>query len=159
MMLYISKGFMLTVFVSLIVTTAVLAEGFKVAGKISFEKTGDLYVALVTEEELKADEKSENKGKTRNTQKRFKLIIKTGKQNQKTGKASFAFTKVPQGVYCIRAFQDVNGNGKLDKGSFGPTEPWGNYRYSRPLFRAPEFKEMAFEVNKDINGIEVRSEK
>ncbi|MCP4106403.1 MAG: DUF2141 domain-containing protein [Desulfobacteraceae bacterium] len=88
--------------------------------------------------------------------KKWNWLWKTGRQNQKAGKASFAFTNIPQGVYCIRAFQDVNGNGKIDEGRFGPTEPWGNYRYSRPLFGPPKFKEMAFEVNKDIDGIELK---
>ena len=50
----------------------------------------------------------------------------------KTRRVAFAFT-VPQGTYGIRCFLDVNGNGGLDRGLFGPMEPWGmSWRVWRP---------------------------
>ena len=37
----------------------------------------------------------------------------------------FRFSKVKKEVYGIRCFQDLNNNGILDRGMFGPTEPYG----------------------------------
>ena len=56
-------------------------------------------------------------------------------------------------MYAIRVFQDVNGNGDLDIGSFGPKEPWGTYRNVRPKFRGPKFEEMAFDVKETMKDI------
>jgi uncharacterized protein (DUF2141 family) len=63
----------------------------------------------------------------------------------------FMFTDVPGGAYAISCYQDVNGNGKLDMGLFGPVEPWGFYGV-RPVF-APVFKDEAFELNGDLTNI------
>ena len=71
---------------------------------------------------------------------------------------TFVLKKVPSGRYVLQAFQDINGNGELDIGIFGPKEPWGNYRPSRPRFRAPTFEECAFDVNAPFNGIIVELE-
>ena len=66
---------------------------------------------------------------------------------------TFVLKNVPSGRYVLQAFQDINGNGELDIGIFGPKEPWGNYRASRPRFRAPTFEECVFDVNGSLNGI------
>lgn len=70
-------------------------------------------------------------------------------------RAPFRFERVPAGTWVLRAFQDVNGNGKLDTGAFGPTEPTGNHRAARPRFRAPRFDEMAFVVGADLTQLVV----
>jgi len=36
----------------------------------------------------------------------------------------YEFRDLPNGTYGIKCFQDLNGNGKLDRGLFGPSEPW-----------------------------------
>ncbi len=44
----------------------------------------------------------------------------------KAGAIRFAFRDVPPGRYAIAAYHDVNGNGRLDKQTFGlPAEPYG----------------------------------
>jgi uncharacterized protein (DUF2141 family) len=48
------------------------------------------------------------------------VVIKPKGQN-----AQFHFTNIKNGTYAIRCFQDINRNQKLDKGFFGPSEPWG----------------------------------
>ena len=121
------------------------AEGFTVAGEISFTKTGDLYVRLMTKQEFESDKRSP-----------FGLILKVGPEDIEKGRVSFIFNNVPQGTYGIKCFQDVNGNGKLDIGIFGPREPWRNYRPKRPIFRAPKFEEIAFRLEKD--AIDIQSE-
>jgi uncharacterized protein (DUF2141 family) len=60
-------------------------------------------------------------------------------------KIAFSFQQVPPGTYALVTFLDMNGNGMLDSGFFGPTEPWGmSFRTSRPRFRAPRFEDASF---------------
>lgn len=119
------------------------AEGFKVAGEVNFTKTGDIYIELVTKAQFKGEEVSS-----------FGLIILVGPEEQITKKVSFEFENVPAGTYAIQCFQDINGNGELDMGNFGPKEPWGMYRPKRPKLRSPRFKEIKFDVKKDITDIQ-----
>jgi uncharacterized protein (DUF2141 family) len=119
-------------------------RGFTVKGEISFPKKGAIMISLLTKEEFE-----NNKGS------RFQSIIEVGPEDLKKEKTSFSFTNVPEGMYGIRCFQDLNGNKILDKGDFGPVEPWGMYRPSKPAFRAPTFEEIAFKVDKDITDIEI----
>lgn len=136
------------------------AEEFTVAGEIVFEKTGNVYVALVTEGEFEEHghhgEKQDKEDPPAEMQDSpFRLLLSVGEEDIEAGKIAFAFEQVPAGTYAIRAFQDVNGNGKMDIGMFGPKEPWGNYRAKRPKFRGPKFEEMAFEVQENISDIQI----
>lgn len=60
----------------------------------------------------------------------------------------FQFT-VPEGRWTISAFEDMNGNGVLDMGVFGPKEPNG---FWRPFsgWRKPRFDDVDTLVDKDI---------
>jgi len=73
-----------------------------------------------------------------------------------TGVISFQFRGVPSGVYGIRAFQDANGNGKLDGGVFGPQEPWGMSWRGKRLLRWPEFSHISFTVGADTPVLEIQ---
>lgn len=67
----------------------------------------------------------------------------------KTRRVAFAFT-VPRGTYGIRCFLDMNGNGELDRGLFGPMEPWGmSWRVRRPA-GFPRFADISFAVAGDV---------
>jgi uncharacterized protein (DUF2141 family) len=116
--------------------------GFTIEGDITFPKSGDVYVQLATEEEY-----SSRGG-------RIGLILPVGEKELDEKRISFRFVNVPTGVYGIRCFQDVNGNGKLDS-ALGPTEPWGMYRNKRPAFRGPRFDEISFELTGDLQGIRI----
>ncbi len=60
---------------------------------------------------------------------------------------------ISYGMYGIRCFLDKNGNGKLDSGLFGPTEPWGmSFKNGRP-FGMPSFNDICFEVKTDKSNI------
>lgn len=53
----------------------------------------------------------------------------------------FTFTEVPPGTYAVAVFQDLNGNGRLDRTPLGlPLEPYGFSndagRLGRPSFAA-----------------------
>lgn len=52
------------------------------------------------------------------------------------------------GKYAVTVYQDVNNNGKMDKGMFGmPKEPYGFSGNPVIAFKAPTFKDCAFEYN------------
>jgi uncharacterized protein (DUF2141 family) len=45
---------------------------------------------------------------------------------------NFTFNSCQKGTYGIRCFQDLNNNGILDKGMFGPAEPYGfSWKFSK----------------------------
>ena len=51
------------------------------------------------------------------------------------------------GEYVIAAFQDLNGNGELDRNLLGvPTEPYGFSKLPPSKWRAPSFGEVATQV-------------
>jgi len=62
------------------------------------------------------------------------MIINVDTKEISTKKVSFEFKDVKKGIYWIRCFQDLNGNGKLDFGLFGPIEPWGYVSIMSPTF-------------------------
>jgi uncharacterized protein (DUF2141 family) len=66
--------------------------------------------------------------------------------------AHFQFKNLAIGHYAIKAFHDLNENGKLETNLLGmPTEPWGVSNNLRATFGPPNFKKMLVEVNKDLN--------
>jgi uncharacterized protein (DUF2141 family) len=75
------------------------------------------------------------------------------------GTLNLTIKDLPAGAYAICAYQDLNGNGKLDKNLVGiPTEPYGFSNNARPKFRAPNWEETRFELRADAN-VEVKLEK
>lgn len=118
-------------------------SSFTVAGEINFEKQGDIYLRLTSETEFKNKKKESA----------FQLSISVGSEEMERGRVSFKFTDIPEGLYCIRSFQDENGNGELDSGLLGPKEPWAFYGLKRPVFKKPKFEDVSFKVNQDITDI------
>jgi len=64
--------------------------------------------------------------------------------------AGFRF-QVPRGAWALSAFEDVNGNGELDMGMFGPKEPSGFWRKFTGWHR-PDFDEVSVVVERDIEN-------
>ena len=63
---------------------------------------------------------------------------------------TFHFRDLPPGLYAAAAFQDFNGNGKLDKNLFGvPKEPYGFSNSARGSSGAPKFAAAAITLNHD----------
>lgn len=55
--------------------------------------------------------------------------------------------QVPPGRYAVAIYQDVNGNGELDKKWTGiPSEPYGFSNNFRPRFSGPTFQDCVFEA-------------
>lgn len=64
--------------------------------------------------------------------------------------AESSFSKeisLPNGIYAISLYQDINGNGELDRDLFGrPKEPYGFSGKQTPRYRAPHFHESAVKI-------------
>lgn len=123
---------------------------YKIGGEIQLKdinKKGNLYILLVTEETFKMPLHCFKK-----------LILPIGDKeiNQKT--VAFQFSDIPVGKYGIRCFLDEDGNETLNKGMFGPTEPWGMSWQKKKPFGWPKFQHIAFDVNKDVLDIRINVE-
>ena len=121
-------------------------NGHLVAGTITLaeKKAGNIYLQLTTREEFAQSGKP-----------RFAQVLPVTPAALSTGVVPFLFTAVPGGHYALQAFQDANNNGTFDFTLFFPAEPWGNYRPARPRFRGPQFEELAFDVQQDMETIEI----
>ncbi len=119
--------------------------GFSIGGTITYENAGPLYVKLLDKAQFERDVSGKDSLSP--------FILKIETVSGKSGKKSvpFNFDAVPKGSYAISAFQDVNRDGKLGMGLFGPTEPWDMYRV-RPSFK-PVFKNVSFDLTGDMRDI------
>jgi uncharacterized protein (DUF2141 family) len=73
-----------------------------------------------------------------------------GRTPAKTGTVVIKVTGVPPGTYAAQAFQDENGNGKVDRSLLGiPTEGIGFSRDARMRFGPPNFDDAAFTLTDD----------
>jgi uncharacterized protein (DUF2141 family) len=68
----------------------------------------------------------------------------------KNHSAIIKITGLKPGKYAIRAFQDLNGNGKFDIGIFGPKEPYGFSNNVRGVVGEPDFNVQLFELKQDF---------
>lgn len=65
------------------------------------------------------------------------------------GKLLIEFTGLAAGTYAIAVFHDANADGKLNTNMMGiPKEDYGFSNNARPTFRAPNFEEAKFTINK-----------
>ncbi len=120
------------------------SDTYVVEGEIIFRGTGNIFVSLVTEELF--GQKYEGVKK--------QILIVTEKESD-SGRVRFSFSGVEGGIYGIRCYQDENGNGELDGGLFGPTEPWEmSFRGDRPS-RWPKFENISFEVFEDVRDLAI----
>ncbi|MBM3603406.1 MAG: DUF2141 domain-containing protein [Alphaproteobacteria bacterium] len=72
------------------------------------------------------------------------------------GTASCRFSDLQSGRYAVAVAHDVNGNGRIDTNFLGiPQEPWAVSGNVRPLMRAPNFNEAAFDLGEGPHRIEI----
>ncbi|KQQ21605.1 DUF2141 domain-containing protein [Methylorubrum extorquens] len=72
------------------------------------------------------------------------------------GAERFVFTDVPAGVWAVAAFQDENGNGRLDRTGLGlPLEPYG---FSGAVARRarPDFASASFALREPGAAVRIR---
>jgi uncharacterized protein (DUF2141 family) len=123
-------------------------DEYTVSGDVAYSKDATFYVCLHT---LKTIQK-------------WLLAMPAGSftQTVKTnpsGKASFTFKGVPKGEYILVAFADENGNGKMDKTTWGScAEPlWVYKRYPTGSAHViQDWSQQKFVVDKDVTGITLK---
>ena len=120
---------------------------YTVEGEILFDKTGDIYVYLVTEEIFRTPFTGIQE-----------KVIEIGEPESRDKAVSFRFDQIPAGIYGIRCFQDADGDGKLGRGLFGPKEPWGMSWQGEKPAKWPAFEDISFEVDSNFTSIQIRLE-
>ena len=113
-----------------------------IEGKIQYSERGKIYVYLVNEKIFSTPLTGLQT-----------MVLETTASGNSRNSARFRFQNVPPGSYGIRCFQDTNGNSKLDRGLFGPSEPWGMSWNSEKPSRWPRFENVAFQVHSDLPPI------
>ena len=69
-------------------------------------------------------------------------------EEAKGDSVSVIFPAVPYGTYAIKAFQDLNGDGKLKTGFMGaPEEPWGFSNDATGFMGPADFGDAKFELD------------
>jgi len=139
-------------------STASLAfaqEKFTVSGTIAFPKTGTLVIALMTETEYQHHEQEDRERQEQQSIPQLTQAIEIDKEKAAQKSVAFAFKDVPAGAYTIFCYQDVNNNGKLDEGMFGPKEPHGTYIGEKGGFGPPKFEEIKFDIKQDMINIAI----
>ncbi len=64
-----------------------------------------------------------------------------------TKSATYIFSDIPDGIYAIALFQDLNNNGDLDYNFFGiPEEPYAFSCISGACFKKPGFNKAKFKL-------------
>ena len=116
------------------------AEQYSISGSVLVKKAGVLYIYLVDEEQFSIPLTGI-------------MDIRKDLEGKRGQKIPFSFSDVPEGEYGIRVYVDTNGNGKLDRGLFGPSEPWSMSWQGEPKKGIPHFEDIAFYVERDIENI------
>ena len=120
-------------------------ETFRISGIVRFLEDADIYMTLLTKTEWEKVTVMPQPPRT--------IVIKPTPEQKKTKKAAFEFIGISSGSYGIRVFQDINKNGELDRCPYGyAKEPYGSHRLAAPS----DWKNIKFEVNEDIGGIDIQ---
>jgi uncharacterized protein (DUF2141 family) len=115
-----------------------------VGGTISVGREGTVRLMLYTEETFGRDE---GRGAP------YTVTLAARGSGSGSVRIPFTVEEVAEGMYCIICFLDTNGNGVLDKGLFGPTEPMSTYRKRAAAIGKPRFTDIAFPVDRDVDDI------
>lgn len=76
-------------------------------------------------------------------------------RNDGSGRVVHRFTGLPFGTYAIAAFQDQDGNSKLNSSLLGmPSEPYGFSRNARGTFGPPDFTDATIEFSAGKEAVE-----
>lgn len=131
----------------LFATHQILANdaSYTVEGKIYSSNQGKIYVYLVNETIF---QKPLTGIQT--------IILDSHSSVNEMSATSFSFQDIKAGNYGIRCFQDVNDNGTLDRGMFGPSEPWGMSWNTKKPSVWPRYEEISFQVDADLRPIDIK---
>jgi uncharacterized protein (DUF2141 family) len=117
-------------------------EQWSISGEISTEKkSGTIYIYLIDEAHFDVPGTGVD-------------IISI---EVNSARVHYEFQDLDPGVFALRCFQDMNGNKKLDRGLFGPKEPWALTWRNEKRF-PPRFEDISFDLTKDLT-IDLKLEK
>ncbi len=120
--------------------TVTAGQSFTVSGTITnFQPGKTMYFALYT-----SQENLDNRNF-------YRKVIFEGHKLQGDS-VHFAFTDVVPGEYIIAGYQDINGDGKMNMGLFGPKEPYRIHEPNYGLF-GPKFNKCKFRVSGNIDTV------
>ena len=128
----------------LVVFSLEAEDEYMITGRILIDEGGVAHVYLVDAERF---------SKPFTGVEEIVTVISPGQLD--TGSVPFCFVDIPGGEYGIRVFVDTNGNGKLDRGLLGPSEPWGMSWQGERSSRFPRFRDIAFRLAADMRGLEI----
>jgi uncharacterized protein (DUF2141 family) len=131
--------FLLIIFLSAIPIIGQAGQ-YRISGSVLVNKAGILHIFLVDEEQFSIPFTG------------IEDLTVTLKESQEQ-EVPFCFSGIPEGQYGIRVYIDTNGNGKLDRGFLGPSEPWGMSWIDEPKKGIPRFRDIAFYVDRDMQNI------
>jgi len=82
----------------------------------------------------------------------YTQVIELSPEQKKAGRAAFMFKGIPKGTYGVIAFRETKKNLKSDRSQYFK-EPVSTYKMTA---FSGNWKDIKFEVNKDVRGIEIR---
>jgi uncharacterized protein (DUF2141 family) len=135
----------------LLINIAQAGENYDISGNVIFDDEGDIYICLYAKENWQG---FLIKGYSFSTPECKHM--KMSSALRKIGKIPFKFEGVPKGTYTIVAYQDVNGNGKVDIKGFHISEPWESYKERDVVTDMQTWDMVKFDLDKDIEGIEIQ---
>ena len=145
----LKKAMLFLGIIFMVLSFAYAEEKWSISGQVTFSGHETVYVSLYTLEEFANLTKSLPLPP-------FSQKITPNPEQIKTGRASFTFSGVPKGSYCIVAFQDVDNNGKLtcDRPWWHIQEPICFYKEPADIWLStPNWYNVKFNVVSDITGI------
>jgi uncharacterized protein (DUF2141 family) len=122
-------------------------EKCSISGQVTFSGHENIYISIYTIENFPNFKKSLPSPP-------FFQKITPNPEQIKAGRASFTFSGVPKGSYCIVAFKDLDNNGKLTCDTWGSIqEPICYYKEWSGDWETAIWNNVKFEVVSDITGI------
>ena len=109
----------------------------------NIERGGEMHLAIYDDADVFENDNGEKGGKA-------KGIIDGVIEEVTPGSATYAFD-LPEGVYAIGIFVDVNRNNKMDRNFIGlPKEQYGFSNDARGNFGPPSFVDASFTLSGDV---------
>lgn len=121
-------------------------EKHSVSGIVTFPEGEVVFVSLYTPDRFK-DFKNKPLPPEPYTQ-----VMELSPEQMKAGRASFSFRGIPRGTYGVIAFRETKKNLKSDRSRYFK-EPVSSYKM---ISFSGNWKDIKFELNKDVGGIEIR---
>ena len=143
----VKKALLFLVILFMMSALAYAEEKFSLSGQVTFSGHESIYISIYTIENFPNFKKVLPSPP-------FSQKITPNPEQVKAGRASFTFSGIPKGTYCIVAFKDLDNNGKLTCDTWGQIqEPICYYKEWSGDWETAIWNNVKFEVVSDITGI------